>query len=156
MWKYVEVSWIIKVAHTTPEGHSLWGTMLSYLIIVCFCPGELQYNPSTTGIFLVSIQYLKWTRQMLILGLACATSKGQIPVMSWHCRSYKVSIVPVMSWHCGQCNVSNLPMKLPPVSICPSLYSKAVSIPMSIKHIWWKWGCIPKKSPIYVCKVIIF
>ena len=32
-----------------------------FLFIVCFCPGELQYNPSTTGIFLVSIHYFKWT-----------------------------------------------------------------------------------------------
>ena len=44
-------------------------TSTASLIIACFCPGELQYNPSTTGILLVSIQYLKWTRQMLILGL---------------------------------------------------------------------------------------
>ena len=44
-------------------------TSTESLIIVCFCPEELQYNPSTTGIFLVSIQYLKLTRQMQIFGL---------------------------------------------------------------------------------------
>ena len=48
-------------------------TSTESLIIVCFCPDELQYNPSTTGIFLVSIQYLKLTGQMLIFGLQCGT-----------------------------------------------------------------------------------
>ena len=46
-------------------------TSTESLIIVCFFPGEFQYNPSTTGIFLVSIQYLKLTGQMLIFGLQC-------------------------------------------------------------------------------------
>ena len=48
----------------------LWRmTSTANLIIVCFCLGELQYNPSTTGIYLVSIQYFIWTRLLLILGL---------------------------------------------------------------------------------------
>ena len=89
--------------HCTPKGHSLWGTMLSYpiwritstvsLIIVCFCPGELQCNPSTTGIFLVSIQYLKLTRQMLIFGLQCT------PCLNGQIQFYRVGFPYIIDMH---------------------------------------------------------
>ena len=54
-------------------------TSTESLIIVYFCPGELQYNPSTTGIFLVSIQYLKLTWQMLIFGLLWPVLAAALP-----------------------------------------------------------------------------
>ena len=60
--------YIVLYYHITPEGHSLWGTMLSYPILKddhhwkshysLFLPWELQYNPSTKGIFLVKTSNL--------------------------------------------------------------------------------------------------
>ena len=74
-------------------------TSTEIIIIVCFCPGELEYNPSITGLFLVLIQYLKLTRQMLIFSLLCSVClyESQIFTYTLSVSKYTFNILIIIS-----------------------------------------------------------
>ena len=70
-------------------------TSTASLIIVCFCPGEFQYNPSTTGIYYFSqfIPQIDWTNANFWPTVRVSTAFNAVPYYHTSGSSFPLNIV---------------------------------------------------------------